>query len=106
MRLLTTLTALALAASAALAQTAGFCVVKSPGNYETVTAGSRYTVRWEPGAIVSAGAADAQITISLLGGDSPGTLQHLGWIQSEWWRGEGPSVVLPEEEEEARGGPI
>ncbi|KAI5923303.1 Ser-Thr-rich glycosyl-phosphatidyl-inositol-anchored membrane family-domain-containing protein [Camillea tinctor] len=62
--------ALAFAASA-LAQTAGFAVISAPTEGDTVSSGTTKAIQWAPGS------ATGKVTISLLGGASPSTLQVL-----------------------------
>ncbi|KAI1504324.1 Ser-Thr-rich glycosyl-phosphatidyl-inositol-anchored membrane family-domain-containing protein [Biscogniauxia marginata] len=63
--------ALAFAASA-LAQTAGFAVISAPTEGDTVSSGTTKTISWAPGS------GTGKVTISLLGGETPSTLQVLG----------------------------
>lgn len=60
-------------AASALAQdaTPGYAVVSAPGDGETVPAGKTYTIKW------SAGDFTGPATISLMGGETPSTLQVL-----------------------------
>ncbi|KAI0136694.1 Ser-Thr-rich glycosyl-phosphatidyl-inositol-anchored membrane family-domain-containing protein [Xylariales sp. AK1849] len=62
--------ALAFAAST-LAQTAGFDAITSPGKDVDVPAGETFTIEWQPGTY------DGTVTLSLLGGQTPETLQVL-----------------------------
>jgi len=59
--------------ASAVAQTAGFAPITKPGPQETIPAGSSYQIGWQ-----STDAYTGTVTISLLGGSSPGTLQPLG----------------------------
>ncbi len=58
--------------ASAVAQTAGFAPITKPGPSETIPAGSAYEIGWQ-----STAAYTGTVTISLLGGSSPGTLQPL-----------------------------
>lgn len=60
--------ALAFAASA-MAQVEGFAVMSSPAKDEKISAGSTYSIQWD------AGKYSGPVVISLLGGESPETLQ-------------------------------
>ncbi|KAI0593828.1 Ser-Thr-rich glycosyl-phosphatidyl-inositol-anchored membrane family-domain-containing protein [Biscogniauxia sp. FL1348] len=59
-------------AASTLAQTAGFAVISAPTEGDTVASGATKTIQW------AAGTATGKVTISLLGGASPSTLQVLG----------------------------
>lgn len=65
----------------ALAQTNGFDAMSKPAKDEKVPAGSTYPITWyytpDPRWIGS-------VTLSLLGGADPSTLQVLETIASEW----------------------
>jgi hypothetical protein len=64
-------------ASAVLAQstTDGFDVISKPTKDEKVPAGTTYSIVWDPIA-----SYDGTVSISLLGGATPATLQNLGVI--------------------------
>ncbi|KAK4100628.1 hypothetical protein N658DRAFT_507638 [Parathielavia hyrcaniae] len=66
---------LALAASLVQAQTAGFHPITAPTEGEEVPAGATYEIVWQPSA-----AHPGDITIGLLGGSSPGTLNIIDTI--------------------------
>lgn len=65
-------------AATALAQTAGFDVLTEPTKGESVPAGETFTIEWES----TSKYASETVTLSLLGGSSPSTLQVLGTIAS------------------------
>ncbi|RYO73800.1 hypothetical protein DL766_008851 [Monosporascus sp. MC13-8B] len=58
------------------AQVPGFAAMSAPAEGEQVPAGSTYTVKWE------AGQYTGNVQITLLGGETPGTLQVDGVIAS------------------------
>lgn len=64
-------------ASAALAQTVGFDVVTKPTQNEAVPAGKTYTIEWDPSAQFK-----GTVTLTLLGGSTPKTLEVLSVIKS------------------------
>ena len=66
-------------ASAVLAQTPGFDVITKPIKGEKVSAASTYTVVWEPKP-----EHGGTVTLSLIGGGDPTTLQALGPIGSKF----------------------
>lgn len=59
--------ALAFAASA-MAQVEGFAAMSAPAKDEKIAAGSTYSIQWD------AGTYTGPVSISLLGGKTPGTL--------------------------------
>lgn len=61
MRFATLSAALAFVASA-IAQTAGFDPITSPTQWEKVTAGQTFTIKWQPGDV------QGTVTIGLIGG--------------------------------------
>ncbi|EFX02708.1 GPI anchored serine-threonine rich protein [Grosmannia clavigera kw1407] len=67
---------LALAVSA-LAQTAGFDAISKPTDNEQLTAGDSYAITWEPSSTYT-----GTVSIALLGGATPQTLQVLSTISS------------------------
>lgn len=75
-----TISAAALAfAVSAFAQTAGFDAISAPAKAEVVPAGSDYTIVWAPDTKYTG----ATITISLLGGKTPGTLNVVSILASK-----------------------
>ncbi|KAH8885087.1 hypothetical protein GQ53DRAFT_367194 [Thozetella sp. PMI_491] len=70
----TAATVLAFAASA-LAQTLHFDAITKPGQSETIPAGSKYTIQWEPSTEYS-----GTVSLSVIGGASPQTLQPVADI--------------------------
>jgi hypothetical protein len=75
------LAALLALSSTAFAQTPGFNVLTKPTQGEEVPAGSTYEIEWQPNAEYP-----GAITISLLGGATPGTLVPLEDIASKSMR--------------------
>ena len=78
-----TMSAAAFAAfiTAVLAQTADFDAITKPTKDEKIPAGSTYQVEWQVSAQYL-----GPVTLSLLGGADPGSLQALGAIGSEFSR--------------------
>jgi len=74
-----------------LAQTPDFAAVNKPLKDEKIPAGSTYVVEWSGGEQYL-----GPVTLSLLGGATPGTLVPLGTLGSEfprtWPAGEGDVV--------------
>lgn len=69
-------------ASVALAQTANFDVVSQPTKDAVVSAGETFTIVWSPSAKYN----DDTVTLALLGGPTPQTLQEVSVIKSECLR--------------------
>jgi hypothetical protein len=65
-------------ATTGLCQVAGYNVITKPESGETVPAGSKYKIFWQPGAV-----EPGLITIGLQGGSSPGTLAIVDTIASK-----------------------
>jgi hypothetical protein len=65
-------------AASAVAQTAGFDAMSTPAQDENVSAGSTYNIVWGASSYT-----DQTVTLSLLGGATPSTLQILGSIASK-----------------------
>ncbi|KAK9773695.1 hypothetical protein AB5N19_05438 [Seiridium cardinale] len=61
-------------AATAFAQTDGFDAMTAPLKDEEVSAGTTYSIKWQPTDAYD----DSTVTLSLLGGDSPSTLLDLG----------------------------
>jgi hypothetical protein len=73
-----TISAAALAfAATAFAQTEGFDAMSTPTKDEYVTAGTTYNIEWAPSTYTGS------VTLSLLGGATPSTLQILGDLASK-----------------------
>jgi hypothetical protein len=66
-------------AASALAQTPNFDPITKPGQSETVAAGSSFQINWQPTA-----AYTGPVTIALLGGATPGTLDVISTIASKF----------------------
>lgn len=79
MRFTITAAALAFAASA-LAQTTGFDAFTTPAKDENVPAGETYTIVWQPNGVTGT------VTLSLLGGATPGTLNVLNTLAGKLTR--------------------
>lgn len=60
-------------AASAFAQTSGFDAMTTPTEDTNVVAGDVYTINWQPGTYTT-----GTVTLSLLGGATPSTLQDLG----------------------------
>lgn len=67
-------------ASAVLAQTANFDVISKPTADSVVPAGKTYTITWAPTTEYN----NDTITLTLLGGATPKTLQPLSIIQGKF----------------------
>ena len=66
-------------ASAVLAQTADFDPITKPGKEETIPAGTTYEVTWQPSTKY-----DGTVSITLLGGGSPSTLEDVEVVGSKY----------------------
>jgi hypothetical protein len=78
MRFAVSTAALAAFITSVLAQTSGFEPIVKPVKGEDVPAGSTYTVEWQHSSTYS-----GPVTLSLLGGKSPETLEAKGTIGSK-----------------------
>lgn len=66
--------------ASAVAQTAGFDALSTPAQGESVAAGSTYNVVWAASSYT-----DETVSLTLLGGDTPSTLQILGTFASKYF---------------------
>lgn len=81
-----TLTALVALAATAFAQNPDFNPVTKPLKDEVLTAGSTYTIEWQPPVRTAAKYADAIVNIRLIGGATQETQVPLDTIASQFYQ--------------------